>query len=476
MTNQTASTCENVISPTLCIDDNGVIFGANQGACELSGYQQNEISQLNLSEILTAQPFNETLTVQSLRSNQAIELQILHKNGQKVPVQYYISRNKQLDQYLLMLHDLSGVKGTEKKLTIQLDRMQALGNIDRAIISTMDISFITDVVFDQISSQLQMECSLLYLQTNNSQQLSCQYSRGLAALRGNGSLVENPRPIMANRVAASGEMIVIEDPIHTHPFSDEDLTFPYQEINFYAGAPLFNLGETIGVLEVCSTKPFSPDPEWKLYFQMIAGQAAIAIVHVNQFHDIRRLNAELLNSYENTLEGWAKVLEFKDRETKGHSDRVTQMTVNLGKALSLTAEELVHLKRGAVLHDIGKLCIPEKILFKDGPLDDAEWEIMKQHPIYAQEFVADIQFLQPATNILLFHHERWDGSGYPLGLKGKQIPLGARIFMVIDVWDALSYDRPYRKAWPEEKVREYLQVNAGVLFDPEIVERFLKMI
>jgi HD-GYP domain-containing protein (c-di-GMP phosphodiesterase class II) len=152
------------------------------------------------------------------------------------------------------------------------------------------------------------------------------------------------------------------------------------------------------------------------------------------------------------------------------------MAVKLGQAVGLTAEELVHLRRGAVLHDIGKLCIPEKILFKDGPLDEAEWDIMKQHPIYAQEFVADIQFLQPATNILLFHHERWDGSGYPLGLKGKQIPLGARIFMVIDVWDALSFDRPYRKAWPKERVKEYLEVNAGVLFDPEIVKIFLEII
>lgn len=476
MTNQIALICDNVLSPTLCIDDNGVIFSANLEACKLSGYQKNEISQLTLSEILTVQPFNETVTVQSLRSNQTTELQILHKNGERVPVQYYISRDVDLDQYLLMLYDLSGAEGTEKKLTVQLERMHALGNIDRAIISTMDISFITDVVFDQICSQLNIECSLLYMRPNSSQQLSCQYSRGLSLLNGNSSQTDSPEPILANRVVASDEMIIIEDLSRSHQFSEEELTFPYHKFRFYAGVPLFNLGEPIGVLEVGSTKPFSPDPEWKIFFTMIAGQAAIAIVHVNQFHDIRRLNAELLNSYENTLEGWAKVLEFKDRETKGHSDRVTNMALKLGKAIGLTAEELVHLRRGAILHDIGKLCIPEKILFKEGPLNDAEWEIMKQHPIYAQEFVADIHFLQPATNILLFHHERWDGSGYPLGLKGKQIPLGARIFMVIDVWDALSHDRPYRKAWPKERVLEYLQVNAGVLFDPEIVEIFLRMI
>ena len=169
-------------------------------------------------------------------------------------------------------------------------------------------------------------------------------------------------------------------------------------------------------------------------------------------------------------------MEFKDRETKGHSDRVTQMAVQLGEAMGLNANQLVHIRRGAVLHDIGKLCVPENILFKAGPLDDAEWDIMKQHPVYAQEFVADIQFLQPATDILLFHHERWDGSGYPLGLKGSQIPLSARIFMVIDVWDALSFDRPYREAWPPEKVRGYLHDNAGILFDPEVVETFLEIV
>ncbi len=473
---QTALICDNVISPILCIDEKGAIFSANQGACELSGYQPGEISQLTLSEVLTAQPYNETVTIQSLSSNQAAELQVLQKNGGRVPVQYRISRDIELEQYFVMLYDLSDAKNNAEKLTVQIERMQALGNIDRAIISTMDISFITDVVFDQISSQLQMECSLLFLQENSSQQLICQHSRGLPLLHGNGSQTDNPQPIMANRVAATGEMIIIENISLTHHFSEEDLSFPYRNIKFYAGIPLQNLGETIGVLEVCSTKSFAPDADWKIFFNMIAGQTTIAIVHVNQFHDIRRLNAELMNSYESTLEGWARVLEFKDRETKGHSDRVTQMAIKVGRGVGLTSEELVHLKRGAILHDIGKLCIPEKILFKAGPLDESEWAIMKQHPIYAQEFVADIQFLQPATNILLFHHERWDGSGYPLGLKGKQIPLGARIFMVIDVWDALSFDRPYRKAWPEEKVREYLKNNAGVLFDPEVVEIFLEII
>ena len=477
MMNQNGLLCESILSPTLCLDENGAIFSANQGACELCGYPQNEIAQLTINDVLQKSlSTNEIITLQNLSAEQEKELQLIHKNGDRIPVNFRLARDAELEHYFLMLYDVSMIRSTEKKLLIQFERMQALGNIDRAIISTMDLAFITDVVFDQISSQLQMECSLLFLRANNTQELTCQYSRGLPLLGRNGNKPTQPAPILAKRVVASGEMLIVEDISESTETSPEEYGEPYQNIKFYAGIPLLNLGETIGVLEVCSQEAFSPDSDWVSFFKMIAGQTAIAIVHVNQFHDIRRLNVELLKSYENTLEGWARVLEFKDRETKGHSDRVTQMAVKLGKAMGLTSDELVHLKRGAILHDIGKLCIPEKILFKAGPLDESEWHIMKQHPIYAQEFVADIQFLQPATNILLFHHERWNGSGYPLGLKGKQIPLTARIFMVIDVWDALSFDRPYRKAWPAEKVQHYLRENAGILFDPEIVEIFLEII
>lgn len=415
MTVQINSICDSVSFPILCIDKEGTIFCANQGACDLSGYNQGEIEQLTLDELFNYHSLHDTMGIQHLSSNQSMDMQLLHKSGNVVPVQCELSRDT--DQYFLMLHDLSLAKKTEEKLTVQIERMQALGNIDRAIISTMDISFITDVVFDQICSQLHMDCSLLFLRTNNSHQLTCQHSRGLPLLSGNGSQTNNPQPIMANRVAATGETIIIEDISTTHQFSKENSSYPYKNIKFYAGVPLLNLGETIGILEVCSSQPFTPDPEWKNFLGMIAGQTTIAIVHVTQFHDIRRLNTELLNSYESTLEGWARVLEFKDQETKGHSDRVTQMAIKLGTAMGLTSEELVHLRRGAILHDIGKLSVPEEILIKDGPLDDDEWDVMKQHPLYAQEFVADIQFLQPATNIILFHHERWDGSGYPLGLK-----------------------------------------------------------
>jgi len=182
---------------------------------------------------------------------------------------------------------------------------------------------------------------------------------------------------------------------------------------------------------------------------------------------------ELRKSYDLTLQGWAKALEYRDGETAGHSRRVTELSLVVGRSLGLSAEDLKNLRRGSYLHDIGKMAIPDAILLKPGPFTDSEWEVMKQHPICSREFLADIPFLHGAIPIVYSHHERWDGTGYPEGLKGDEIPLLARIFTVVDHWDALTSDRPYRKAWPEDEVHMYLIQNSGKIFDPQIVNVFL---
>ena len=356
----------------------------------------------------------------------------------------------------------------------QFNRMQALANIDRAIIATMDINVITDVVFDQITQQLGTEICILFLQDPITSQFECKRTRGLIGLNGNQGNVPAPLFNFAQNVMNSGDTLIIND-LHTSKVGI-DLPDPYKQLHFYSAVTLRNSSKTIGVLEVCSTKPLMPDLEWKKYLSMIAGQATIAIEHIGLIESIQHLNKELLLAYESTLKGWAKALEYKDRETKGHSERVTKLAIRLGKAMDLNEEELLQLRRGAILHDIGKMCIPEKILFKKEPLTSEEWEIMKQHPVFAQEFLADIQFIQPALNIPLFHHERWDGSGYPYGLKGKQIPLAVRIFMVIDVWDALTSSRPYREAWSNKEARLYFKQTSGTQFDPDVVIKFLEML
>jgi HD-GYP domain-containing protein (c-di-GMP phosphodiesterase class II) len=188
-----------------------------------------------------------------------------------------------------------------------------------------------------------------------------------------------------------------------------------------------------------------------------------------------RSEAELNESYNMTLEGWVKALEFRDRETEGHCRRVASMCVQLSYQLGLTRDEVITIYRGALLHDIGKMAIPDSILFKPGPLTEAEWELMRQHPIYARQMLEEIPFLNPSIPIPFCHHERWDGSGYPRGLKNEEIPLPARIFTVVDHWEALSSDRPYRRALPPELVSAYIEENSGVIFDPEIAGLFLRM-
>jgi len=191
---------------------------------------------------------------------------------------------------------------------------------------------------------------------------------------------------------------------------------------------------------------------------------------------LREAHDNLQEAYERTIEGWVHALDLRDRETEGHTKRVTELTIKVARTLGLSEEELVHLRRGALLHDMGKMAIPDEILQKPGPLNEHEWEEMRKHPIYAYEMLFPIAYLRPALDIPYCHHERWDASGYPRGLKGEDIPLTARLFSIIDVWDALCSDRPYRKKMPPREVARYLREKSGQLFDPKLVNIFLSFI
>ncbi|MDP3111906.1 MAG: HD-GYP domain-containing protein, partial [Thermodesulfovibrionales bacterium] len=181
-------------------------------------------------------------------------------------------------------------------------------------------------------------------------------------------------------------------------------------------------------------------------------------------------------AYDTTIEGWSKALDYRDKETEGHSQRVTEITIEIARAEGMSEEELVHIRRGALLHDIGKLGVPDSILLKPGKLTEEEWALMKKHPVIAYELLSPVTFLRPALDIPYYHHEKWDGTGYPQGIKAEQIPLAARIFAIVDVWDALRSDRPYRPAWTVEKTREYIISLKGIQFDPGLVELFFKVI
>lgn len=191
---------------------------------------------------------------------------------------------------------------------------------------------------------------------------------------------------------------------------------------------------------------------------------------------LAQAHQELESAYDATIEGWSLALELRDQETEGHTRRVTKLSLRFGRRLGLSESELKQLRRGVLLHDIGKMAIPDSILRKPGPLTPDEWEVMKMHPVYAYQMLANIAYLRPALVVPYYHHERWDGSGYPHGLSGTDIPLMARLFAIVDVWDSMCYDRVYRKGLPIDEVLNYLRENAGKLFDPDLVSIFIEMI
>ncbi len=210
--------------------------------------------------------------------------------------------------------------------------------------------------------------------------------------------------------------------------------------------------------------------------ELFAVQAASAVHNATLFQELQNSHSDLFDAYETTLEGWSRALDLRDKETEGHTRRVAEMTITLARALGMNSQELVHVRRGALLHDIGKMGIPDSILLKPGPLTEQEWVVMRKHPTYARELLSPIEYLRPALDIPYAHHEKWDGTGYPRGLRAQEIPLAARAFAIVDVWDALSSDRPYRGAWEPGRVREHIRALAGTHFDPAIVPIFLALL
>jgi response regulator RpfG family c-di-GMP phosphodiesterase len=240
--------------------------------------------------------------------------------------------------------------------------------------------------------------------------------------------------------------------------------------------PITVNGKAVGRLQLYHRTFLSPEPVWFQIAEMLAAQVAITVVNSRLGDEIERSRQELASSTEQTLEGWVRAVDLRDHETKGHSERVTALTLLLARKMGCTDEELVQIRRGALLHDIGKIAIPDEILLKPCKLSDEDWKVMRLHPFYAYEFLLPIPHLRSALDIPYCHHEKWDGSGYPQGLKGTEIPLMARIFAIVDVWDALISDRPYRPAWKPAVALEHIRRGLGTHFDPEIVPVFFEML
>jgi len=366
-------------------------------------------------------------------------------------------------------------KQAEERVQLQFERMRALSEIDRAISSSLDMRLSLDILLNQVLSQLGVDAADVLLLNPSSQTLEYEAGKGFRSLA-----IRESRQLLgqgfAGKAGLDRKLVHIPDIAAAgDPFLRAAL-LKDEDFLEYFGVPLVAKGMLKGVLEVFHRAPLNPDVEWVNYLEVLGGQAAIAIDNAQLFEAMQKSNLELVTAYDATIVGWSRAMDLRDKETEGHTQRVTELAVQLAKKMGMNQYDIVQLRRGALLHDIGKLGVPDQILHKPDKLDRLEWAVMRQHPAYAFNMLMSIHYLRPALDIPYCHHEKWDGSGYPRGLKGMEIPLAARIFAVVDVWDALRSDRPYREGWTAERVHEHIVEEAGKHFDPQVVKAFLELL
>jgi PAS domain S-box-containing protein len=356
----------------------------------------------------------------------------------------------------------------------RVEQLQALQTIDRAITASQDLHLSLNILLEQALAQLHADAAGVLLCDQRALVLHYAAGRGFRT-----RLYEHSQVRLGEGLA--GQAALERRTLYTNDLNATPATFSRltllagEGFVAYAATPLTAKGQIKGVLEIFQRSTYVHDDDWLNFLKALAQQAAIAIDNAQLFDNLQQSNVELSLAYDATIEGWSRALDLRDHETEGHALRVAEMTLRLARAAGLAEDELVHVRRGALLHDMGKMGIPDTILLKPAKLVDEEWVVMRKHPDYAYDMLRDITHLHPALDIPYCHHEKWDGTGYPRGLKGTQIPLTARLFAVVDVWDALTSDRPYRKAWSQAQALDYLRAEAGKHFDPQAVELFLRV-
>ncbi|MEX1071090.1 MAG: HD domain-containing phosphohydrolase [Anaerolineales bacterium] len=362
------------------------------------------------------------------------------------------------------------------KLVVQkLGQLSSLRKIDLAILGTTDLSSTLSTILKEATLRLRADLAFIHIINPSNSMLEQaasigerhQVSSPIAIRLGDGPIGIAALERQTISRSGSSTLDIID---HLTPVGNSE------DMQSLFSTPLISKGNVIGTLSIAFRSFFRATQEWLVFFEALAGQAAMAIDSSTSFESLIRSNLELALAYDNTIEGWSRALDLRDEITEGHTQRVTNLTLDLAREAGVTASELVHVRRGALLHDIGKMAIPDVILHKPDKLTAAEWVVMRKHPTYAYELLSPITYLHPALDIPYCHHEKWDGSGYPRGLQGDQIPYAARLFAVADVWDALTSNRPYRKAWSEEKTLEHIRGLAGTHFDSNAVDLLVKLL
>ena len=370
--------------------------------------------------------------------------------------------------------DISARKATEEQVKMQVQHLAALRAVDMAISASMDLPIVLRVLLNQIQQQLKIQSSSILLFNQLTQKLEYAAGAGFksrAVERTSLSIGESyaGQAALERRIVVADGLSSKTSKLSTEGFKEDGFTD-------YLGIPLISKGVVKGVLELFNKSKLPQDEKWLSLLDSMASQAAIAIDNATLFNEAQEANISMRRAYDATIEGWARALELRDGDTEGHSERVAGLTLQLARLMGIKESDMVDLRRGAVLHDIGKMGISDAILLKPSALTDEEWVIMRKHPTLGKEMLESIDFLKNSLDIPWCHHEKWDGSGYPRGLKGTEIPVMARVFSVIDSWDALRSDRPYRKGMSDDDAWKIITENSGKAYDPEIVEKFRTLI
>lgn len=477
---------DNALDSLFALANDGTLEFMNPAFEELTGYRADEARTIRLEQIIHPEDRARTKAAFVLAregAEQRSQARVQRADGEYISIDVLLGRDTQ--------NGVGRIVGSARNITQQMSAerqarelaselehrvgvLQSLARVNQAINSSLDLSDTLEVFLQASMTHLNADAAQVLLYDPNVHTLSDRATAGLHA-HGLGDHTVRLGDGALGRAALERRAIHVRNSAYEPVGRATCDALEHEQIVGIYAVPLIAKGSLVGLLGIYHRRDFVPSTEWTSLARALAMQAALAIHNASLVENLQASNARLADAYDATIEGWARTLDLKDHETEGHSRRVTDASVRLARELGIEGEALAHVRRGALLHDIGKMGIPDAILLKPGKLTEAEWDVMKRHPELAYKALEGIAFLRPALDIPRFHHERFDGTGYPHGRSGRDIPLAARVFAVVDVFDALTSDRPYRQAWTEARALEHLREGSGTHFDPEVVAAFLDM-
>ncbi len=459
-----------------CVNSEGIIQFHHIGDPKLLYVPPEEFLQKKMQDVLPAdagRQFGEILgRVQKTQQVGSIQYQLPTPRGERWFEARLVPSTEA--QVIVIVRDITESVQMKGQVSLQLRQLAALYRVDAAITSSFNLKVTLSVVLGEVVNHLAVDAADILLFNPNTKLLEFAAGKGFnmpetakAPVRvGEGyagmAVLERRAVSIANLPGG------IQGQTDLHERSKEVFA------SYYA-VPMISKGQVKGVLEVYHRAPLTPGEDWLEFLGTLANRVAVAIDNATMFDNLQKVNTELSMAYDAVIESWSQALEISGRESQAHIQNVVRLTMRLARYMDMREDELGHIRHGALLHDIGSMGVPEYILNSPRVLSEDEWDAIRKHPKLARQMLASASHLAPALSIPLYHHERWDGSGYPDGLKGEQIPLAARIFAVVDVFDALISPRPYRPAWTRQQALNYIREQADKLFDPSVVKAFLSM-